>query len=179
MNRGYGKWVLLGAMLCCLNAPMAIAGPQQDTEAAESAYRKGDLMGALALWKKAAEAGYAPAQVRLASALDDAQQDEEAVQWYRKATEQGSVAGEYGLGMMYLKGEGIAKDNEKARFHILRAANQNFVPALRTMFELYKAGGGGLPADQAEAAKWEDRMYAVTGQSRPVPAPTPKGEKKK
>lgn len=179
MNISCRNLVLLGAIFCCLNAPMAMAAPQQDAEAGEVAYRKGDLMAAMALWRKAAEAGYAPAQVRLAGALDDAEQDEEAVQWYRKATAQGSVPGEFGLGVMYLKGEGIAKDFEKARFHILRAANQNHVPALRTMSELYKVGGAGLPADQAEAEKWEDRMYAVTGQSKPVPKPTPKGEKKK
>ncbi len=179
MNRGSRNLVLLGAMFCCLNAPMAMAGPQQDTEAGEAAFHRGDLMAAMALWRQAAQAGYAPAQVRLAATLDDAEEDQEAVQWYRKASEQGSVAGEYGLGLMYLKGEGVAKDDEKARFHILRAANRNHVPAMRVMMELHQSGGAGLPVDQAEAGRWEDRMYAVTGQSKPVPTPVSKAEKKK
>ena len=178
MDRGYRKWVLLGAMCCCLHVPAVLAGPQQDTETAESSYRKGDLVAAMALWRKAAQAGYAPAQARLGDALDYAEEDEEAVQWYRKATEQGSVAGEYGLGLMYLRGKGVAKDDEKARFHILRAANQNYVPALRVMMELYKAGAAGLPVDPAEAERWEDRMYAASGQTKPPKAPA-KVEKKK
>jgi TPR repeat protein len=179
MRKTFRKWALLGALACCLAAPMVIAGPQQDTEAAETSYRKGDYIAAIGLMRNAAQAGYAPAQVRLADILDSGDQHEEAVEWYRKAADQSSLAGEYGLGLMYLKGAGIAKDNEKARFHVLRAANQNYVPAIGMMVELYKAGAAGLPVDLAEAEKWEDKMYAVTGRSKPASKPMPSLEKKK
>lgn len=179
MRTKYRKWVLLGAMLCSLDASVAIAGPQQDTELAEKEFTNGDLISAMALWRKAGQQGYAPAQARMGDMLDDAEDDKEAVEWYRKAVEQGSAAGEYGLGVMYLKGEGVGKDEEKARSFILRSANKNYVPAMRLMVEFYKAGATGLPLDLEQAGKWEDKMYAVTGQSKPVPKPNPEVEKKK
>lgn len=179
MTRNYRKWILVGAVWCCLSAPMAIAGPKEDTDAAAAAFARSDLMSAMALWRKAAKEGYAPAQVRLADMLDDGEEDKEAVDWYRKAAGQGNAAGEYGLGVMYFKGEGVEKDLEKARLHILRSANQNYLPAMRLAMEFYKTGGAGLPTDLVEAAKWEDKMYAVSGRSKPAPKPAPNLENKR
>lgn len=178
MNRGYRKWVSLGAMFCCLNAPLAIAGPQQDTETAEAAYRKGDLILAMRQFRRAAQEGYAPAQVRLGDLLDFQGEPGQAVEWYRKAVAQGSVAGEFNLGNMLLRGEGVAKDDEKARFYILRSADQNYVPAMRLLVKLYKSGGAGLPVDLEQSGKWEDKIYGVTGETRPVAKPAPSVQKK-
>lgn len=175
MRARYRKWVLPAAVLLSLIAPMAVAGPQQDAELAERELEKGDLIAATALWRKAAQQGYAPAQVRLAEILDKAEQDEEAVDWYRKAAEQGNAAGEYGLAVMYVNGEGVGKDPGKARFFLLRAANKNYVPAMLLLAESYKAGELGLPIDLEQAGIWEDKVYAVTGRIRV----TPSVEKKK
>ena len=122
------KWLRVGVLLLAFGAPFALAGPEQDSELAVKEFARGDLVAAIALWRKAANEGYAPAQVWLGDILDKAEEDQEAVEWYRKAAAQGSPAGEYGLGQMYAKGEGVKKDFAEAQTHILRAA-QKELPA--------------------------------------------------
>ena len=38
----------------------------------------------------------------------------EAVRWFRLAAEQGNALGQYELGRMYMNGEGVPQDNERA-----------------------------------------------------------------
>jgi TPR repeat protein len=163
------KWLLSATMSLCLASTMAVAGPQEDAELAEKELQKGDLMAATELWRKAAQQGYAPAQVRFAEVLDKAEFDEEAVQWYRKAAEQGYAAGELGLAEMYMKGEGVAKDPAQARLYLLRAAKQNHVPAMVLMVMFHMYGELGFPIDMEQAKMWDDKVYAINGTRRIKP----------
>ena len=43
-----------------------------------------------------------------------ARDDAEAIRWYRKSAEQGYATGQNGLGMMYLLGRGVSKDEAEA-----------------------------------------------------------------
>ena len=149
------------AVLCGLVASAAIAGPQQDTESAEREFARGDIFAAMGLWRKAAQEGYAPAQTRLAEILDKAEEDQEAFEWFRKAAEQGYAAGEDGLGQMYAKGEGVKKDFEMARTYVLRAAEKNYVPAVKLMMNVYRSGGLGLAVDATKAEEWEAKVMAL------------------
>lgn len=160
---------LVLALLCSLAMPLAVAGPQQDTDLAEKEFARGDLIAAMGLWKKAAQDGFAPAQARLGDMLDKAEEDEEAVGWYRKAADQGNAAGEDGLGQMYAKGEGVKKDPEQARLYILRAAEKNHIPAVIMMMEAYRSGGLGLAADTAKADAWEARVIALVPDYKRTP----------
>jgi TPR repeat protein len=174
-RRGAGA----AALLCALAAPLAHAGPAEDSALAETEFARGDLVAALALWQRAAALGYAPAQARLGDILDKSEEDEEAVLWYRKAAAQDNAAGEYGLGQMYAKGEGVPKDQAQALAHTLRAARLNHVAAVTLMMEAYRAGGLGLAPDAAEAAVWEARLVAlVPGARRAVAKAADKGKKK-
>lgn len=155
------KWLSLVALLWAIGTPWALAGPEQDTELAEKEFARGDLVASMALWRKAAQQGYAPAQVRLADILDKAEEDVEAADWYRKAAEQGNAAGEYGLGQMYLKGEGVKKDIGQARLYILRAAEKNDLLAVVLMMSAYRTGGLGLAIDHAQADAWEAKVMAL------------------
>jgi uncharacterized protein len=161
------KMILCAVALCAIGR-LAIAGPEQDTEQAEKEFARGDLVASMSLWRKAAEQGYAPAQVRLAAILDKAEQDAEAVEWYRKAAAQGSAAGEYGLGSMYFSGEGVKKDLEQARSYILRAAEKSYLPAIKAMMDAYKVGGLGLAADPVQAQIWKDKFDALVGKEKAV-----------
>lgn len=149
------------ALLCALAVPLAHAGPAEDSALAETEFARGDLAAAMALWQRAATEGYAPAQARLGDIMDKSEEDEEAVRWYRKAAAQDNAAGEYGLGQMYAKGEGVPKDQAQALAHTLRAARLNHVAAVTLMMEAYRAGGLGVSADAAEAAVWEARLAAL------------------
>jgi uncharacterized protein len=160
----HGKWLMLGALTLMLGlvAPFAVAGPEQDNEQAVKEFNRGDLVASMALWRKAANAGYAPAQVWLGDVLDKSEEDQEAVEWYRKAAAQGDVAGEFGLGQMYAKGEGVKKDLAEARAHILRAAEKNHLPAMMVMMGAYRVGSLGVIPDAAQADAWEAKLVALS-----------------
>lgn len=145
MNIKQGKWLF--AVLAVAMALMALADPVQDTELAEKEYRADNLPRALELFGNAALQGYAPAQVRYAELLDYAEDDEKSVFWYQIAVEQGSAAGEMGLGLMYLKGEGVKHDTEKALYWIRHSAEQSYLPAVEHLVNYYRI----------ESKNWEDR----------------------
>lgn len=156
------KCLGMGALVWGLIMPCAVAGPEQDTELAEKEFARGDLVASLALWTRAGQQGYAPAQVRLGDILDKSEEDVAAVDWYRKAAAQGNAAGEYGLGQMYAKGEGVAKDFEQALSYNLRATEKNYFAAVALMMEAYRTGGLGLARDSAQAAAWEAKASALS-----------------
>lgn len=159
---GTGLKVLARAMLCIgVLSPKAFAGPVEDTALAEKEFARGNLIVAMDLWRKAAQQGYAPAQVWLGDILDKAEEDVEAVDWYRKAAEQGSAAGEYGLAQMYLKGEGVKKDFEQARALIVRSAEKDYLPAVMLMMDAYRSGAMGLAVDLVKADEWEAKVKAL------------------
>jgi uncharacterized protein len=155
------KYLGLGALLLSLVAPWAVAGPEQDSATAEKAFARGDLVVSLQLWAKAGQQGYAPAQARLGDLLDASEENEQAVDWYRKAADQGNAAGEFGLGQMYLKGEGVKKDVEQARVYILKAAEKNYLDAVTMMMYAYRSGGLGLAVDNAQADAWETKLMVL------------------
>lgn len=175
-NNFRAMWVGVG--LCVVIATGATAGPEQDTELAEKEFARGDLMVSMALWRKAALAGYAPAQARWGDILDKSEEDKEAVDWYRKSATQGNAAGEFGLGQMYLKGEGIEKDVEKARTYIRLAAEKNELPAVVMMMNAYRTGAMGLPLDSDKADEWEAKVVQLSpGYVRPQGKITEKEKK--
>lgn len=161
---------MLGVSLRCLGAgallwgavtPWALAGPEQETATAEMEFARGDLVASTKLWYKAAQQGYAPAQARLGDILDASEEDAQAAEWYRKAAAQGNAAGEYGLGQMYAKGEGVKKDLEQARAYILKSAEKNYIDAIATVISAYRTGAAGFPVDKAQSEAWEVKMAAV------------------
>lgn len=157
---------------------MAFANPEQDTELAEKAFNAGDLPKTLELLRKAAAQSYAPAQVRLGEVLDYAEEDEEAVRWFNIAVEQGSAAGELSLGFMYLKGEGVEQDFEKALYWIRRAAEQNYFPAAEFLARGYRMGGFGSGVDIEQAQFWEARASALKSSTAAEKTETTQGEGK-
>jgi uncharacterized protein len=162
-HSSFSKWLMLNALfLGFAVTPLAVAGPEQDNEQAIKEFNRGDLVASMALWRKAANAGYAPAQVWLGDVLDKSEEDPEAVEWYRKAASQGDAAGELGLGQMYAKGEGVKKDLTEARAHILRAAEKNYLPAMMVMMGAYRVGSLGVTPDAAQADAWEARLVALS-----------------
>ena len=65
-------------------------------------------------YRKAAEQGYADAQLNLSLMLHKGQgtakNEVEAVKWYRKAAEQGDAHAQNNLGLMYDNGQGVTQD---------------------------------------------------------------------
>ena len=68
--------------------------------------------------QQAAKQGNADAQLTLgmmySGGIEVAQDDKQAVAWYRKAAEQGDASAQYKLGVMYEQGKGVAQDYKLA-----------------------------------------------------------------
>lgn len=157
------------AVLSAGFAATALAGPAEDAERAEQSYRSGDVVGAVGLLRGAANANYAPAQVRLAAILDAAEEDAAALELYRKAAAQGDAAGEYGVGLMYAKGEGTKKDAAEAMRWYRQAAAKNYVPAIEAIAWAYLTGDLGLARDAKEADAWGERAVKLGGRKPVLP----------
>ena len=67
----------------------------------------------------------AEAQIKLANDFYSKKNYKEAIVWYRKAADQGNIAGEYNLGILYEKGLGLKTDLSQAIHWYQKAANQN------------------------------------------------------
>jgi TPR repeat protein len=76
-----------------------------------------------------------------------------AVEWYRKAAEQGYAMAQYNLGVQYSKGQGVAQNNAEAIKWYHRAAEQGYVTAQYHLGARYREGLG-VAQNYAEAAKW-------------------------
>jgi len=75
----------------------------------------------------------------------------EAFKWFTKASDQGHPAAQLELGVMYLKGVGVARNDREAVRLIRSAAEKENPTAMATVGFWYEKGQGGLPKDPAMA----------------------------
>ena len=132
----------------------AHATPEEDYAKGLELYKQSDVIAAMGWLEKAATAGNPDAQVLLAQILDGSNDNARALDLYRKAAEQGSAAGELGLGGMYAAGEGIERDPEQALHWIRMAAEKDHGPAIVALADAYRLGSLGLEPDPARAREW-------------------------
>ena len=130
-------------------------------QAGLDAYNAGDLPGAMAKWRPAAEAGNAEAQAWLGYIHDQSEDNEEAVRYYRAAAEQGNVEGIAGLAEMYVKGEGVEKDFAEALKYFKRAGELGHGRSIRVLIYAFKDGGLGVEPDATELAYWQAKEAAL------------------
>ncbi len=153
------KNIMVSLVFTCVFLSTGVhASPEDVTRQGMEAFSEGDTIGAMRLYREAAGEGYAPAQEKLAFILWRSGDYEEAFFWYQKAAEQNNAEGQYGLGMMYLAGEGVEKDTERGLQLIRAAADQELFRAMRSMFYSYRDGQHGLPADPEQAQFWLQKM---------------------
>ncbi len=156
--REYG-WTAIAGLLFVMSmyVGLANAGIEEDYAAGKVSYERGDFATAMPLMRKAADAGKVEAMVIMASMLDAAEFDEEAVAYYKKAAATGSPEGIYGLATMLAAGEGIKKDPKEARVLLTKAAEAGYKPAIRGLAQTYLRGELDVSAEQmksTEALKW-------------------------
>lgn len=137
------RFMLLSGWLAA-TAGGALAGPPEDFAAGEAAFRQGDVRGAIARLKAAADAGHPKAQALLGTILDRAERDEEAVRYFRLAADQNDADGAYGLAGMYASGEGVPRDIAQARQWMEKAASLGHRDAVNTLATAYLRGGLGV-----------------------------------
>lgn len=131
---------------------------QADIDAGFVAFQRGDIVAAMGHYTMAADAGSAEGQARLAWILDQSEQNEEAVKWYRASADQGHSGGQYGLGEMYAKGEGVEKDESLAVEYFVLAADNGHAQSQRVLINAYEKGLLGLTVDLEKAAVLRHRL---------------------
>ena len=76
----------------------------------------------------------------------------EAVEWYRKAAEQGNARGQTRLGLMYIYGYGVLKDYAEAIKWFRKAVEQGYSGGANALGWMYE-NGCGVSQDYSEAVK--------------------------
>ena len=146
---------IIAGLLALLPVAFAFAESVEDYFAeAEKAFDQSDIVNAMANYRKAAEAGYVPAQNRLAYLLNISELNEEALEWYRKAAAAGDAEAEFNLAGMYAEGDGTAKDTLQAITLFTSSANQGYAPAIHVMAAAYEEGEMGLRIDYEATREW-------------------------
>jgi uncharacterized protein len=108
----------------------------------------------MAALERRAQTGEAEAQYILGCAYRDggpllAQNEAEAVQWFRKSAEQGFAKGEHALAGMYLHGTGVQQDDTEAARWYTKAAQHGNIAAASLGFLYYVGKGLGRSYSRA------------------------------
>jgi TPR repeat protein len=146
---------LLGMIAVATTIQSAIA--QGTPEDGLAAYRKGDYVKAVELWRALAEKGDPVAQYRLGDMYADGKgvkrDDATALAWFQRSANQGNAEAQYNVGASYAGGLGIAKNDDEAAKWFKRAAEQGMAYAQINLGLLY-ASGRGVPQSNVDAMKW-------------------------
>ena len=70
--------------------------------------------------------------------LDELENHEQAVYWFRRAAEQGYARAQYYLAEMYRRGRGVTRNGEYAVYWYTRAAEQGYIRAQNELFFIYQ-----------------------------------------
>jgi TPR repeat protein len=82
-----------------------------------------------------------------------AQNDQQDIELYRQAAEQGDANAQYNLAMMYFNGQGVARDYEQAAKWFTKAAEQGLAEAQCNLGLMYSEGKG-VTQDYLKTFKW-------------------------
>src|SRR6202521_1641232 len=105
-----------------------------------------------------------PCKLIMAQSSDQASAKKKAIADLKEIAYAGNVNAQVQLGVIYLTGDGVAKDDAEAVKWLRKAADQDNALGERYLAEMYFKGRG-VPADIAEAAKWM-RMAAEQGDAQ-------------
>ncbi|HTR26948.1 MAG TPA: AMIN domain-containing protein [Terriglobales bacterium] len=96
---------------------------------------------ALNWYKKAAQQGSIDAATDIALLYANGKgvprDPEQAVQWFQRAAEGGDASAQYNLALMYMRAEGVPRDYREAIRWLDAAADQNLVPPILALAEIY------------------------------------------
>jgi TPR repeat protein len=120
-----------------------------------------DAKKATMLCKRAANAGFVPAQATLATLFARAKKHDRAVPWWTQAADQGDLESQFNLAQSYRLGLGVDKDEAKAFSWLLKAA-EGGLAAAQSRLGLAYATGEGAALDPVEATKWFE-LAALAG----------------
>src|SRR6202163_1996529 len=107
---------------------------------------------------------FVPGELALAQLSDQASAKKRAIADLKEIAYAGNVNAQVQLGVIYLTGDGVTKDDVEAVKWLRKAADQDSALGERYLAEMYFKGRG-VSADIVEAAKWL-RMAAEQGDAQ-------------
>ncbi|MCB1888234.1 MAG: sel1 repeat family protein [Rhodocyclaceae bacterium] len=134
----FGRIALCAAVLA--STPVAQADVTTDYEEGMRSFNNGDLFGAMPPLRRAADAGHPGAQTTLAYILDLGETNDEALRYYQQAADQDYPDGIYGLARMYMAGDGVERDRERAHKLLLKAVNLGHARSTNALVDEYLNG---------------------------------------
>ena len=151
-------WMAPLLALALLGAAFDTRGaPADDHQRGLHAFRRGDVVAAIAALRPPAQAGHAPSQTLLAFILDGADLADEAARLYQAAAAQDDAEGHAGLANAYLTGRGVAKDEKRAWQHFSKAAELGHAASMEVVASAYAKGQFGQAVDPGKAQQWRQR----------------------
>ncbi len=146
-----------------ITLPVMANNPPADTglyQRALTEFNQGHHDKAVQLWRVLAEDGDRNAEFALGALYSNGdiqagidRSPAAAATWYRRAAEQGHVAAQYNLGVLYASGSGVPHDLGQAARWWRHAALQGHTEAQFDLGLLY-AQGSGVDPNPAEAVRW-------------------------
>jgi len=119
--------------------------------------QQGKYDEAFPILKKSAELGNAEAQYNygyfLQSGTAGVKNEQEAVEWYSKSSDNGFNDGHYAMMMAYGNGHGIEQNSEKAFAYALKCANNDDATCMWNVVNCYLTGNG-VKADISKFKEW-------------------------
>ena len=97
--------------------------------------------------------------------IDIDKNSEEAIKWFKMATDKGDAKAMNNLGVMYQNGDGIDKNSEEAIKWFKMAANKGDAKAMIRLGDMYRTGDN-IDKNSKEAVKW----YKMTANNGDVEA---------
>jgi TPR repeat protein len=161
MSIKYSQSFVIGILALVTWSASAFADIKDDLAQAQQALDREDLPEAVKFYKKAAEQNSLQAQFMLGELQHSQQEFGESCGWYMTAAYQGDAASAYGLGQLYINGEGVDKSFEKGVYWIKLAAGKNYQIAQVALATAYKQGDWGLPVDLELSKSWESKAAVL------------------
>lgn len=147
------KTILKSLLAFCFYSIACLAGAN-DLATADKLYDQGKVREALQIYLRPELNQDAFTQNRIAYIYEkEYKDDKKAVEWYRKAANQGDMNAQYNLGLMYRRGTGVTQDYQQAFYWFSKAAEQNVPEAMVSIGVLYE-DGNGVEKDELKALNW-------------------------
>jgi TPR repeat protein len=139
---------------CCLTSPPPPARGDSFWDQLEFCSQEEIYsVSAVDYFKKAADLGCSPAQVKLAQYYKDLKDYKQALKWFERAANDGNAAAYKSLGDMYYEGLGIPKSYQDAFVWYAKAAMKDNLDAQSRLAIIYFSGEG-TPKDVVKAYTW-------------------------
>lgn len=142
--------LIMTIMICAV----AYANADGDYKEGKAAYDRGDVITAMDLLNRSANAGSVQAMLLLGYILDKSEENKAAFDMYQRAAKLGNGEAMFSVGVMYANGEGTERNLEQAVKMMEQSVEAGYGKATVTLALSYLEGSMGLTKSREKAIEW-------------------------